>query len=262
MLLLERGLALGLVNTVLGLPWPPFAAQLSRVDRGVLEGTLAVMLDRLGLSPAIWLRGGGAEQPPPGTLAIAVSVGMGSESGLAWLLSTDEFLRRWWRSRGPGVDEPAPWLELAVTQLPRLEMLEVGVGDRVVFDETPALPSDGTWPVRLRWKENAVVAQWLVDGSLVSVAGGAALARIEVPTRPERRPHVGRLGPNVAATGEAVRMSVGVSLPKVDIVDLRPLRIPRTASMLLKANHKPWAFGEVTQLDGSFAVAITRKLEG
>jgi hypothetical protein len=261
LLVIENRLAVRLVNAILGLSTPAFVGPLSRVERGVLAGTLATVLAKLELAPGIRLGKEEVEGPPPGSLVIALSVGLRGERGRAWLTTSDEFLERVWATREPSHKAIAPWLELAVTRVPGSEMAGAEHGDRVVFDETAALSLAGEWSVRVRWGGNVVPARWLADGLVVSGESVASAAAGDAATRPERRA-AAHAGPAAAVAEEAVsvEMSAGVACPAIDAAGRAPLIVRRGEQVLLRADDRPWAYGDVAEIDGAFAVTITRKL--
>jgi hypothetical protein len=253
-LLVEQGLAVGLVNAVLGLAMPPFAGPLSRIERGVLAGTLATLLVDRGLTPGIRLGAGAGARPGPGTLVIALSVRLLGRDGQAWLAASDEFLAGAWATRGPGRGTFSPSLELAATTVAGSELAGAGPGDKVVFDETAALSPDEAWPVRVRRDGRSVPAWWSTDGVVLAADGQAG----DAATRPDRPSAVHRAG--VAASPGAVQVTVGCAGPAIDPAHPAPLVVRRDEPVVLKADGRAWAYGAITELDGALAVTITRKL--
>jgi hypothetical protein len=258
-LLVERGTALGLVNFVLGLSLPVLTGPLSRVERGVLEGTIATVLARLGLPGMVRLRGRAHQHPPTGSLALELSVRLRGESGSAWLIAGDdalEHLNTLTPARGP---ESAPWLELVSTRLPAREMACAEVGDQVVFDENPALSASMPWPARVLWRGNAAAVHWLTDGSVVAWEGAAEPPTAAIPTRPERVA-AARNGDSAGRAQDAwVEIHAGTACPSLVGAGPRPLVIPRAQPILLKADGEDWAYGNITEYHGEFAAMIARK---
>ncbi len=258
-LLIENGLAVGLVNALLGLSMPLLAGPLSRIERGVLEGTLVTVLAKLGLAPGVRLREEAPVPLPRGSFAIEFSVGLRGESGRAWFVATDAFLDHLWALREPGRKTVVPWLELAATSVPDSEMAGVEPGDLVVFDETAAWPSDEAWPVRVAWGEVVVPARWLADGLVVAEESDAATPAGDAVTRPERRSEA-KSGPaTIAARGALVEVSAGLVCPSINGAAFAPLIVRRDESVLVRAGGCPFAYGEIAEVDGSLAVRITRR---
>src|SRR5512138_1440406 len=115
-LLVESRMALGLVHAVLGLPWPTLAGPLTRIERGVLEGTVATALASLGFAGRIRLCGRDQAQPPTGAFTVEVSLSIRGNDGWACLMTGDEALRGLCRLGGdPRQGPTTPWLELAST---------------------------------------------------------------------------------------------------------------------------------------------------
>jgi hypothetical protein len=260
LLAVESRLAAGLVNGVLGLEMPPIAGLLSRIERGVLEGVLATLLAQCGLAPGIRLRDRAIETAPAVPFVMAFSVDVRGETCHAWLAASEEFLRSAWANRAPS-PTVVPWLEMAATTVSKTEMAGACLGDRVVFDETAALAPDEAWPVFVRWGENVVRARWLPDGLVLPEEGCPRVSTGEVSTRSDRRgssPFAPVTAPGVAQA----EITACVICPAIDATGRTPLVVPRGEPVLLKAGDQRWASGDIAQLDGSFAVRITRKLAG
>jgi hypothetical protein len=121
----------------------------------------------------------------------------------------------------------------------------------------------GEWPVRVRWGGNVVVARWLADGLVVAGESVASAPAGDAATRPERRA-AAHPGPAAAVAEEAVsvEMSAGVACPTIDGGGGASLIVCRGEQVLLRAEDRPWAYGDVAEIDGAFAVTITRKLAG
>jgi hypothetical protein len=258
-LLIEKGLAVGLVNALLGLSMPLLAGPLSRIERGVLEGTLVTVLARLGLAPGVRLREEAPAPLPRGSFAIEFSVGLRGESGRAWFVASDAFLDRLWALREPGRKPVVPWLELAATSVPHSEMAGVEPGDLVVFDESAVRPSDEAWPVRARWGGVVVPARWLADGLVVAEESDVANPASDAVTRPERRSE-SQSGPaTIAARGAIVQVSAGLVCPSIHGAAFAPLVVRRDEPVLVRAAGRPFAYGEIVDVDGALAVRITRR---
>jgi hypothetical protein len=261
LLLVENRLALGLVNVLLGLAMPAFSGPLSRVERGLLAGTVATMLAQLELAPDVRLGEGEVEAPPSGSPVLALSVGLCGESGRVWLCASREFFERVWATREPVAKAVVPWLELATTRVLSSELAGAETGDKVLFDETAALSPEAEWPVRVRWQGNVVPARWRADGLLVAGGSVASAPAGDATTRPERRA-AGLCSPAaaVAVGGVSVEVSAGIACSAIEGAGHAPLIVRRGEPLLLRAGDRPWAYGEVAEIDGAFAVTITRKL--
>jgi hypothetical protein len=254
----EHGLALSVVNAVLGLATPPLGGPLSRIERGVLAGTLATMFAELGLAPGLRLgedldTGSGA-----GASIVGVTLDLSGRRGQAWLAASDEFHVRLWSSREPGKSAFATRLELATTTVAEAELAGAGPGDRVVFDETAALSPDDAWPVRVRREGISFPAWWLANGTVVA-AGCPTADAVTCPDRPASIHHT--MEPAALAPG-TVAVIAACTGPALDPARPAPLVIPRGGPVLVEAESRGWAYGEITALDGALAVTITRTLTG
>lgn len=265
-LLLESRLALVAVNSVLGLGMPPFGGPLSRIERGILEGTVAALLAKLGPANAVRVRprvgAGTAVDPPVGSFGVELLVRLQGESGRACLLASDRFLEELWVMTEASKAEVLPWLELASTKVPSAQISRAEAGDTVVFDETPALSPSGAWPVRARWRSKVVPARWLPDGLVVVVGGSSGAPMPEAATRPDRRMDADSRTAMAPIGDASVEMSAGVLCPAVDVIRRAPLVVRRGGSLVLRTGNHPWAYGELAECAGVFAVSIRRKLAG
>jgi hypothetical protein len=257
LLLVEPRTACGLVNAVLGLAQPLLAGPLSRIERGVLEGTVAAILAKLGRVLAIGMRGGVPDSWPPGAFALEIAVGLRGEMGCAWLVASDLAWERLWKMREPGGDETAPWLEVAHTRVPAHELAQAEVGDTIVFDETAARSPEAAWPARVLWQGRALAAWW-------SAAGEVSLAEDSAPEA-ETQAEARRAGePHQAAGGEVpwVEASAGVDIVAWELSARAPLVVSRGQPVGVRVGDRYFAQGEVTQHEGAFAMVITRKASG
>jgi hypothetical protein len=255
---LEAGLAVGVVNAVLGLGPPPFAGPLTRIERGVLTGSLATLVAELGLPPGLRI-GGEPVLDDSWREVVEFSVGLGSHLARGCLAMSDGFLERIGRAALVGVGALEPRLELATTTVAQPDLASAASGDQVVFDETAALPPDADWPVQARCGETQAPAWWLPDGRL--------LAREEPPggdktpaTRPDGVAAAARRSgmQNLAET--AVRVVAGYGGSGIASASAAGLVIDRRAPVALEVGGRLWAYGELGQVAGSLAVAITRRL--
>jgi hypothetical protein len=260
MLCIESRIAVGLVNALLGLSPPTFVGQLTRMERGALEGTLATVLAKLGLVPSLRLKEREPGMPLPSGLVIAVSVEAGGARGRAWLCASEEFFKRAWTAWHLSCQAVAVWLELAHTMVTVPEVANAEPGDTVVFDETSPWLASKPWPVQIQRGASVVPAHWLADGSLVANEGGGSVLSRDTVTRPDRRTRSssGALaGTHGAVERVEVRAEVACQLDHGAAT--MPLAVSRSEPVVLRVGDRPWAYGECAELDGAFAVKITRK---
>jgi hypothetical protein len=258
-LVLESRLAVGLVNAVLGLAAPPFAGPLTRIEGGVLAGLLATLAASLGLAPQ--LRVGVPSGAGPWSTVMELSVGLGGESGRAWLVAPARFLELAWLAWKPGPRARAPRLELATTSVARLEMAGASPGDKVVFDGAPALRAGDDCPVRVEWGGRRAPAWWLADGRLVLRDDDqVAAATATVATLPDCAPRPAA-DPAEFASGPAIAEVVaGLHCQAFDPARPESLAVSRGEKVALEVDGSRWAEGELGEVDGRLAVTITRML--
>jgi hypothetical protein len=275
--MVERGLALGLVNAVLGLPMPVVIRPLSRIERGILEGMIAALLSMLALAPAIRLVAGDRAVTELASLSIGISAEMRGLAGHAFLCGADEFFERAWAAQGASLEAGKVLamlrVEVAHTRLSRSELGALLEGDAIVFEEFGALLPSDPWPVQVRLGEVVVPARAFPNGSITIEDGVAAQAGHDARTRFE--------GPAASGVGLAselatqsregsVSVEITAELGTIRIGEadraglLRDLRIgiARPKQIHLMIGDTSWAEGEILALGGEFAVQVTRKLAG
>jgi len=257
-LFVEHGLAVSVVNAVLGLVAPPLAGPLTRIERGVLAGTLATIFAELGLAPAIRLAEYLGGRAGVGASIVAATTDLPGRKGRAWLAASDEFHAGIWASRAPGGRTFAARLEVAATTIEETELAGAGPGDQIVFDETGAWSPAQAWPVRIRREARSVPAWWLVDGTVVAADSPTG----DAVTRPGRPLSIHCRGDDAAVAPGFVTVIAGCVCPAIDPARPAPLVIPRGGPLLVEAAKRAWAYGEISAQGGAPAVTITRMLAG
>ena len=253
----EKGLARLAVDTLLGRQPSPFIGcggqELSRIERGLLQGAAAAIAMAIGLSPAIGL-GPVAERSSAGPVVVRTRVELAGTTGHAWLCSSDDFAKQVLRSEMIGLELA---VELSRTVVARAEIASAAVNDTVVFDETAAVGACDCWPVGLRVGNELARAELLPDGKLMVVDSGYAP---EEATKVERR-H-GRSATEQASGGaegteivaEIARFA-GSQL--ADLIDQPVLR--HSTGVTLRIADARWAEGNITAIDGCLAVRLTKR---
>lgn len=276
-LIVERGLALGLVSAVLGLPTPVVIRPLSRIERGILEGMIAALLSRLALAPAIRLIAGDRAVTELASFSIGISAEMRGLAGQALLCGTEEFFERAWAARGAALEAgkvlAALRVEVAHTRLSRSELDALSEGDAIVFEEFGALLPSDPWPVQVRLGEVVVPARAFPNGSITLEDGFAAHTSHDARTQFEV-PAAGGVGLASELATQSREGSVSVEITaelgtiRIEEADraglLRDLSFgtarPKQAHLMI--GETSWAEGEILALEGEFAVQVTRKLAG
>ncbi len=289
----DRWFALNIVAATLGLPPPLVLRRLGALERGVLAGHLAALLAGTadGITVDLFERRPG---PPRGEGARLVALALRAEAaGAAGPVRLDvpfEWLAR--RSR-PSLELGAfralagrlatqASIELASTSLRLAELQTAGVGDALVFDGS-AFPaaSDRSVQVRIGDHEAPAVARNSGEGEIV-LAGAfrAAAARAGATANPRATPLVVRKAGTMAAKAdedEAKVMLLGaapievvaelgrmilrgdevLALEKGSVLTLGRRGSSQADAVDLVVGGRPWARGELVNVDGELGVRIT-----
>jgi hypothetical protein len=276
-LVVERGLALGLVNAVLGHPMPVVARCLSRIERGIFEGAIVALLSRLAFPPAIRLGAGEELGTDLAPFSVGIAVEMRGLAGQARLCGTSEFFERVWTTLGaapePGQVLATLRVELAQTRLLRSELDAVSVGDAIVFEKVAAVSPSESWPVQVRLGDIVAPARAYPDGAVCIEDSVAGESREGTETGVEESEASGAClsaelatAPIQASSSVEITAEIG-SIPVRDgdrATLLRRLRAgsERTHRVHLRIDHSPWADGEILAIGDEFGVRVTRKLAG
>jgi hypothetical protein len=274
-LIVERVLALGLVNAVLGCPTPIVVRPLSRVERGILEGLIVALLGRLALAPSIRLVAGDVAGEDLAPFSIGLTVKMQGLTGQACLCGTDKFFEQAWTLHGSSV-EPRQLLatlkvEVAHTRLSRSELNALSEGDAIVFEEFAAVSPSDPWPAQVRLGEVVVPARAYPDGSVgiedgvVGEASENAKERIEGPWASDACPEVATESIKASALVDITAEIGTIQIRGADRAGvLRDLSIgsARSERVHLMVGDAPCAEGEILAIGDQFGVRVTRKLAG
>ncbi len=272
LLLVERGLALHTVSSILGCEGVIAAGALSRVERGILQGVLAALCARMGLGPEVRLCATAGQVLLSDPIAVEFRVEMRGGSGRAWLCASVEFL-----TEVPIPEAASSWqaslpirLELGRTRVLVSELAAAREGDAVLFEGIAAWPVAGPWPVRIRRGETVVPACLRRDGS-IAIAGTEVDGKARgdaVRTRGRTaRTSVGSAamdGAGRAVTDAEVAAEVGrlEGATMTGLLRGTPLGRNWEDPILLRVDDAPWAEGEMVAIGGEFAVRIRRMLAG
>jgi len=253
---------------------PPILRRLGSAERGLVAGSIAVVLDRLGSDLGLSLA-----PPPPGPVAgalvLLIDVAAPAVAGRVALemlpaMLLDVVGGAVWVARAAALPVVGA-LEIAATRVPAGALAELAPGDAVVFDGIPALAGSGGHP----WRARLVVGD---HAAAVLVAPDRAPELIVVePFQPSGRPAGGdhRVEEEILMepTPEAVRAlasapvevvaEIGrVALRGDEVVGLAPgavitLSGVRGAVVSLRIGGQIWAEGELVNVDGELGVRVT-----
>jgi hypothetical protein len=270
-LLLESGLALHLVNAILGFDPVAVARPLSRIERGLLHGALAALSAGLGIPPVVRVCAGEVPTPNPDSLVIEATLGLGKVLGRAWVCASIEFLAQMLTSQASTAEAATVQvaLELGRTSLPPSELAGASAGDVVVFDGVAALSQEDAWPVQIR-RGDAVAPALLRPDGVVVVAGDVALAGdTGTITKLEGSAvQSGRRSGQLGSVDESSNVEVAADMGQLRGAALatvllgEPPRVGRSQPILLRWNGTAWAEGVLLAVDSALAVRIRRKVAG
>jgi type III secretion system YscQ/HrcQ family protein len=271
-LVVETSLGLRLVAAVLGQPPPATVRALGRAERGVLAAVIVAFVQAARLDG---VRVGLEETGPPAAAdAVALElrvrapgvVGVAVLELPARLLSLRPCGRLIADARAITVQVH---VEVARTTLPAAAFATAETGDRLVFDRTAPLPSDGPWPVHIRFGASCA-GELHPDGSL---RRRGPLGRHESETAMTDDPTITAPVPKLPLSDEAASALAGapveivaevgrltvrgdelVGLVEGGVLALGPRR---PAEVVLRVGGRPWAHGEMVAVDDELAVRIT-----
>jgi hypothetical protein len=275
-LLVERRLALQLVHTLLGVNAPTVSRPLSRIERGLLEGVLALLSARLGYSPALHLCTEATQSPispiMAGAMTLEILIEFHGQVFHAWLCVNDLFITEAWTTwQGTSGQASTTFrLELARTRIPAADLAMAEECDWVVFEETAPLSPSDPWPVEIRRGRFVIPAHLHPNGSLQIKDIDFDDLEDDTDTKPERFAIHSNVGNEVkcrtsgAGPFEEIVAEIGdYQLSGNELAGLLSegrLKMGRNNLVNLRRQETPWAEGKLTEIDGEFAVRITRKL--
>jgi type III secretion system YscQ/HrcQ family protein len=281
-LAIDRWLALSVVAATLGLPPPAALRRLGAAERGMLAGHLAALLATWGGRVTVALSEPRRALDATGLVSLTLRVEAVGTAGLVRLdLPSD------WLVPGPtsnpqsgsfqAVVERLPivaLIELARTELLLSELAEVRVGDAAVFDGYAALAAS-EWPVDLRIGDYVAAATATVSGGIV--LGGpfrATLGRGSPPVSGSVPRFIVRKANTMTSESGGSKTEVLAAAPVEVVAELGRIVLRgdevlglERGSVLplghqgrridLVVGGRPWARGELVNVDGELGVRIT-----
>jgi hypothetical protein len=250
---IERGFARLTVDTMLGRQ-PSIvvcARELSRVERGLLQGAAAALAMAVGLPPSLGL-GPAAEGIALGPLVLSLRIEMAGTVGHAWLGASEEFAKQVLRAEWT---VPQVVVELSRTMVARAEIASASVDDVIVFDDVLPLPACDRWPVLLRIGDRVARAELFPDGKVTMLDGRYGR---EEATKVDRRGGHAPSEPTAAGAEIVAEIARFAGAQLADWMD-RPV-LSRSTGVTLRMADARWAEGHITSLDGCLAVRLTKRL--
>jgi flagellar motor switch/type III secretory pathway protein FliN len=268
---LDRRLALAVVNAALGLATPIAVAPLTRVEEGILHGALATLAGRIQHDLRLSSQGSAREPREPDNAVLDLAVEVHGQAGVAHVQAQGAFFEAVLLASLRAANAPVLPLhiELARTSVPSAALADAGVGDTVVFDETPPVSPNAAWDVCLRQDDRSLAATWYADGAL-ALRAEHAKAQSEATCSHRAESTLDRPDETAATVVQRSAQSVTAELASVELRSLNlaallrgePFGLVRTDSATLVVRDAAWAEGRLVECDGALGVAITRKLAG
>jgi len=230
---------------------------LGPAERGVLIAVLAPLLDPCGWSFGL---GTAAPWPQPG---VVLRVESPAGHGVVWLQAPGGRAPHPARAAALSIDIP---VRLATTTVPAHALVDLAVGDVVVFDGVTAAWLASGEPAKAQLMAGAfrAAAHLDADGS-VTVASGwrpahTTEAKDVTMDTDKTDPAVATLA---AAPIEVVAELGRITLRGDEVLGLAPgvvlgLRVDRASAVSLRIGGEPWAEGELVNVEGELGVRVTR----
>jgi flagellar motor switch protein FliN/FliY len=285
---IDSPLALRLVTTLTGARPATTVRTLAAGERGVLAAVVVAVVEAAGLGGAVRVSLSQGPAPGPDVIGVELRVVAAGSVGLARLELPPTAI--------PGLSVAAPaWsrraaalsrataqdlaraevpvaLELARTRISGAELSAARPGDAVAFDV--AAPTDGLWPIELRFGDSVIPAVLYPDGRLQprGPLEGPASEVATMNTEPNTAPD-----PSLPLSDEAARVLAAAPIEIVAEVGRLSLRGEelvglleggvlslgprRPAQVSLRVGGRLWALGELVAIDDELGVRITELVE-
>jgi hypothetical protein len=257
--LMDRLLARQLVDRLLGRVPSVVPTPLSRIERGLLCGLIAVWSGKLGLCLGLGSSAPGLVETAGEVVRIDLAIFSDGLVGRARICAGREWVERCWRSQRRWSEPSLALLrlELAQTVVPRAEALAVVAGDVIVFDETRALSPAGI-ALRLCHGGRKVGVRLAPDGRLCLDQPGETTEPV-LPRDPTRTDVV-----EVVEISAEIGHWTGGADDGPPLIDEPPSEDwPLSCDrVLLRMAGQDWAEGTSCALDGRLGVRVTRLFAG
>jgi flagellar motor switch protein FliN len=269
----ERFFALALVRAALGAPSPPVLRPLSPSERGVLGAMVASVLQAAGTG-----RIRTALEPPRALVGDLVALHLEIRTAALTGMAMVEVPVEWLPARASSLPAEAGWLletelrlELGRTSLPGEAWASAEVGDAVVFEGVSALDDEAAWPCDIHIGPQT--ARGRLDGrgelgiaSAFSAAperGGPIMSDEDLTSAglvPEDAAHLLASAP-VEIVAEIGRLPMrGDEVMGLVNGTVIALGERRRDMVTLRVGGRPWARGELVNVDEQLGVRITEIL--
>lgn len=272
-LTVERFFALALVRAALGAPSPPVLRPLSPAERGVLGAMVASVLQASGSG-----RIRTSLEPPRALVGDLVAVHLGIRTATLTGLALLEVPVEWLPSQALAMPAEAGWLletelllEVARTSLPGESWALAEVGDAVVFEGVSALDDEAPWPCDIHIGPQTARGQLAPRGEL-SVAGPFLPAVVNGASVNSDE--------DISSTGvvpdDAANLLASAPVEIVAEIGRLPMRGDEVMGLVngtvialgerrrdmvtLRVGGRPWARGELVNVEDQLGVRITEIL--
>jgi hypothetical protein len=265
LLMVERGLALDWMCSLLGCETLHVPRPLSRIECGLFEGVLATLSERLGFSPALRFQiQECTDIVPSWELVAEIQIEFLGQAYQAWAFLSDEIFREIWRSRKPLSGRPPAdiHLELARTRVPVKSLTNAKERDWVVFEEMSPFPLTEPWPVHIRQGRRSLPSFLHSNGSIeikkeTIVETDGDVTKQDRPFTSGSTDFSGQFEEIVAEVGAYRLTEKALEM----LLTEGRFDTERPKSICLRRLGAPWAEGIPTEIEGEFAVRIKRKLK-
>jgi flagellar motor switch protein FliN len=271
-LTIERFFALALVRAALGAPSPPVLRPLSPAERGVLGAMVATVL-HASASGRVRLSLERPRRPERDFVGINLSIRTASLNGVGLL----ELPVGWLPSVATSLPDEAAFLletelriELGRVALPAAAWATAEVGDAVVFEGVSSPKDDSPWSCELAIGAHRAPAQLSTGGDLrldkaFAPGGQPWEAEVSASDKGGGEPAPGQAGLLASAPVEVVAEIGRVPMRGDEVMGLASgtvvaLGERRRDLVTLRVGGRPWARGELVNVDDQLGVRITELL--
>ena len=267
----ERFFSLALVRAALGAPSPPVLRPLSPSERGVLGAMVASVLQASGSG-----RTRTSLEPPRSLVGDVVTFHLEVRTAALTGLCSIEVPVEWLPAQASALPAEAGWLletelrlEVGRTSIPSGEWAAAELGDAVVFEGVSALHDEAAWPCDLLI--GSQTARGLLDprGEL-SLAGPFVPAGVSTMNGDDELPAAGLVPEDAANLLASAPVEIVAEIGRVpmrgdEVMGLVngtviALGERRRDLVTLRVGGRPWARGELVNVDDQVGVRITEIL--
>ena len=276
-MILDSLSSLAIVAATLGLKAPKLQRRPTPIESGIVAATIGALLRAASRHASLDLEA--TDWAPSGLIEIHLSVGctifresVRVQVPLVWIPERP-VADRAQHIADAQLEIPVA-VECARTILAAGEWSAAGVGDGIVFDGCRVAGPESSWSVRVGCGSFAADGEMRTDGSVLITS---EVRFLDTPARTDRastrvdsqrnlrmehEDKQSNLAMLAAAPVEVIAEIGQIFMRADDVVALRPgsiiaLNRPRSGVVELKVGGRPWATGEMVDIDGELGVRLT-----